>query len=645
MSWGQVPWRWNGARATQSSTGLALLLVFAHPGLGATAEDSTPGGACARFEGCYAILDEDVQAVGTVGGFPNFGAEIQAVPDVSTAATCIDECRQQMFSFAMFQDGPVPASTEQDRTAVFLGLCACAAYTLNVVEVACVLGLDGGIDAVAADDNGKIQGWPGGVYHAYDLLLADAGCNPHYYAALQDGGVDSYNDGGITGDSTVNVAQPAVDDTTNRSTDTTATSGPKKNQRSDVYILLGSGAAAMLICMCFLKAIKNSFTSARSDQASSTSISDADGEYSGSAASDHHVDQRPGLADNPIFDAVVFLPSETGSSAITSGNGERASGAPGGAPPVAEAPPSFFCPITQDVMRDPVLIGDGHTYEREAIKHWLSGHSTSPMTNAPLDARQRNMVPNHTLRSMIVEFVEKFIADSHQLTEQAEPAAVDDEADDAGDGFINPLSDSAPPVDERVGDAVLGDAAPAGATFDVDNGNGRVGMGDGVATFDVEEAGSRRRGRSGLFASRGRNSGSRSSLAAADSIDGGPPRLVPSSASEPESPESQLDPGLRQLAAAPARLTGPYSTEEFDPDLYSREEMDIVQQLLTQCATTGGLTFRILAQYNVTCPRRMAEDRRRRAAFREQQLRTQAQRAPAAEADGVDAHLGDGTSS
>ena len=31
---------------------------------------------------------------------------------------------------------------------------------------------------------------------------------------------------------------------------------------------------------------------------------------------------------------------------------------------------SFLCPITQEVMTDPVLTSDGHTYERDAIEHW-----------------------------------------------------------------------------------------------------------------------------------------------------------------------------------------------------------------------------------------------------------------------------------
>ncbi|CAH8362586.1 unnamed protein product [Eruca vesicaria subsp. sativa] len=62
--------------------------------------------------------------------------------------------------------------------------------------------------------------------------------------------------------------------------------------------------------------------------------------------------------------------------------------------------PSFYCPITQEVMKDPHFAADGFTYEAEAIKKWFStGHDTSPMTNLKLS--HRNLVPNRALRSAI----------------------------------------------------------------------------------------------------------------------------------------------------------------------------------------------------------------------------------------------------
>lgn len=51
-------------------------------------------------------------------------------------------------------------------------------------------------------------------------------------------------------------------------------------------------------------------------------------------------------------------------------------------------------------MVDPVLLGDGHSYERAAIREWLvAGNMVSPVTRAPLP--HTNLVPNYTLRSLL----------------------------------------------------------------------------------------------------------------------------------------------------------------------------------------------------------------------------------------------------
>ena len=52
-----------------------------------------------------------------------------------------------------------------------------------------------------------------------------------------------------------------------------------------------------------------------------------------------------------------------------------------------------------EIMRDPVMCTDGHTYDRAAIESWLVTHNTSPLTNAALP--NRNLIPNHALRNLI----------------------------------------------------------------------------------------------------------------------------------------------------------------------------------------------------------------------------------------------------
>ena len=62
-------------------------------------------------------------------------------------------------------------------------------------------------------------------------------------------------------------------------------------------------------------------------------------------------------------------------------------------------PPEFHCPLTLDVMRDPVSSSDGHTYERAEIERWLQVNNTSPITGAPL--AHTHLVPNVALRGLI----------------------------------------------------------------------------------------------------------------------------------------------------------------------------------------------------------------------------------------------------
>jgi hypothetical protein len=64
----------------------------------------------------------------------------------------------------------------------------------------------------------------------------------------------------------------------------------------------------------------------------------------------------------------------------------------------ASVPDEFRCPISFDVMQDPVLADDGHTYERSEITRWLATSRISPMTGVMFEGR---LTPNIALRSMI----------------------------------------------------------------------------------------------------------------------------------------------------------------------------------------------------------------------------------------------------
>lgn len=69
----------------------------------------------------------------------------------------------------------------------------------------------------------------------------------------------------------------------------------------------------------------------------------------------------------------------------------------------AKCPDQYLCPITYEIMKDPVITSGGFTYERSAIENWFAlGHQKDPLTNAPL--ANKNLTPNHTLKSLIEEW-------------------------------------------------------------------------------------------------------------------------------------------------------------------------------------------------------------------------------------------------
>ncbi|XP_059643165.1 E3 ubiquitin-protein ligase PUB23-like [Cornus florida] len=66
-----------------------------------------------------------------------------------------------------------------------------------------------------------------------------------------------------------------------------------------------------------------------------------------------------------------------------------------------EVPPYFLCPISLEIMKDPVIVPTGITYDRESIEKWIfSGkNNTCPVTKQVLS--DPDMTPNHTLRRLI----------------------------------------------------------------------------------------------------------------------------------------------------------------------------------------------------------------------------------------------------
>lgn len=67
-----------------------------------------------------------------------------------------------------------------------------------------------------------------------------------------------------------------------------------------------------------------------------------------------------------------------------------------------EVPPFFVCPISLEIMKDPVIMSTGITYDRESIETWLfSGrNNTCPVTKQVITDSDQ-LTPNVTLRRLI----------------------------------------------------------------------------------------------------------------------------------------------------------------------------------------------------------------------------------------------------
>ncbi|XP_022877006.1 U-box domain-containing protein 11-like [Olea europaea var. sylvestris] len=66
-------------------------------------------------------------------------------------------------------------------------------------------------------------------------------------------------------------------------------------------------------------------------------------------------------------------------------------------------PVDFLCPISLEIMRDPVIVATGQTYDRSYIQRWIDcGNTACPKTQQKL----QNLVltPNYVLRSLIAQW-------------------------------------------------------------------------------------------------------------------------------------------------------------------------------------------------------------------------------------------------
>jgi hypothetical protein len=66
-------------------------------------------------------------------------------------------------------------------------------------------------------------------------------------------------------------------------------------------------------------------------------------------------------------------------------------------------PENFLCPISYELLLDPVVTSSGNTYDRKSIMKWLSFHQTDPLTRENISVQ---VIPNNLLKKIIIEFLE-----------------------------------------------------------------------------------------------------------------------------------------------------------------------------------------------------------------------------------------------
>ncbi|XP_078428919.1 U-box domain-containing protein 12-like [Wolffia australiana] len=86
-------------------------------------------------------------------------------------------------------------------------------------------------------------------------------------------------------------------------------------------------------------------------------------------------------------------------------------------------PDDFRCPISLELMCDPVIVATGQTYERTYIEKWLgAGHNTCPKTQQPLS--NTSLTPNYVLRSLIAQWCEANGVDPPKRAVNSQPKAL-----------------------------------------------------------------------------------------------------------------------------------------------------------------------------------------------------------------------------
>lgn len=73
--------------------------------------------------------------------------------------------------------------------------------------------------------------------------------------------------------------------------------------------------------------------------------------------------------------------------------------------------PSLYDDLTHELLRNPVSLITGHSFEKEAIRKWFADASTDPLTNTML--ADKSLIENYKLKDMILNLLGSALREFH----------------------------------------------------------------------------------------------------------------------------------------------------------------------------------------------------------------------------------------
>ncbi|KAK5775438.1 hypothetical protein PVK06_043331 [Gossypium arboreum] len=110
-----------------------------------------------------------------------------------------------------------------------------------------------------------------------------------------------------------------------------------------------------------------------------------------------NAEQAEKTADAEFIDQIIALVNRMHDRLVLMKQSETCSPVP--------IPADFCCPLSLELMTDPVIVASGQTYERAFIKNWISlGFTVCPKTRQTL--AHTTLIPNYTVKALIANWCE-----------------------------------------------------------------------------------------------------------------------------------------------------------------------------------------------------------------------------------------------